>query len=173
MKSIFVVLSALVTMLLMVLLYYLIKKEYRYKDSLWVTISIGAITIVVYTGYIISTSNVVAVFLHGMYLACIDWLVLCILLFVLRLMGKDYKSTGYFKILICLSCFDTITLFINGFKNFINRYDKDNLLIVVIGVILWKIKKYSIMVVLVVLINSRFLIWEQARVSQNLGMAFT
>ncbi|MEE1007910.1 MAG: EAL domain-containing protein [Agathobacter sp.] len=119
MKSIFVVLSALVTMLLMVLLYYLIKKEYRYKDSLWVTISIGAITIVVYTGYIISTSNVVAVFLHGMYLACIDWLVLCILLFVLRLMGKDYKSTGYFKILICLSCFDTITLFINGFKNFI------------------------------------------------------
>lgn len=113
----FIVLAFLLVWILIGMIIYTIKRGSLHRKKLTIPIGMGAITIILYSAFLMTTDYLGALILDELYFICTDWLVLTMLAFTVeytetfktnRKMGNVVKCT-----LLTLVIIDSISLLLN------------------------------------------------------------
>lgn len=90
-----------------------VKKKSEYSAVIRRLLHSGIVGMVCYILFLLSDNLTMALFFDGMYFVCTDWMLLCLLAYVLRYGDINIKTKLYRNVLVAYAIFDTLCILFN------------------------------------------------------------
>lgn len=113
MKTMFVIVLALFLAVVIGCCIVTIRKKSEYSTSILRLLIAGSVAMASYLFFLLSDNRTAAMFFDGLYFAGIDWMLLCMLAFVLRYTNTRVYTRFFHRFFLLAVCLDTFVLLFN------------------------------------------------------------
>lgn len=113
MESVFVIALTALMIVTLICCIVTVRKKSEYSTVIRRLLNMGIIAMICYILFLLSDNLNAALLFDGMYFVCTDWMLLCLLAYVLRYGDIKIHTKLYRNVLVAFAAFDTICLLLN------------------------------------------------------------